>query len=138
MSSALAKSSGAIWHSAAAAFSTTCSGRVAPIIAEDTSCLRNTQASANWVKVTPASRSARIFTCCTAVNRGARNHRFGSMAPIDPWAARDSAGSGAPGLHLPVNTPWASGDQTIWPMPSSAQRGKIFFSGEGRSSEYCG
>jgi len=46
MSSALAKSSGAIWYSAAAAFSATCSGRVAPIIAEDTSCLRNTQASA--------------------------------------------------------------------------------------------
>ncbi len=46
MSSALAKSSDAIWYSAAAAFSATCSGRVAPIIAEDTSCLRNTQASA--------------------------------------------------------------------------------------------
>ena len=34
--------------------------------------------------------------------------------------------------------PWASGDQTIWPMPNSAQRGKISFSGFGQSKEYCG
>jgi len=95
MSSALAKSSGAIWYSAAAAFSATCLGRVAPIIAEDTSCLRNTQASANWAKLTPASLSAISFTCCTAVNRGLAATVSAALRPlthgrpgIPPAAAR--------------------------------------------------
>ena len=82
MSSALAKSSGAIWYSAAAAFSATCLGRVAPIIAEDTSCLRNTQASANWAKLTPASLSAISFTCCTAVNRGLAATVSAALRPL--------------------------------------------------------
>ena len=50
----------------------------------------------------------------------------------------DPAGGGASGLYLPVSTPWASGDQTIWPMPSSAQHGKISSCGKGQSIEYCG
>jgi hypothetical protein len=82
ISSARAKSSGATSRSAAAAFSVTCSGRLAPMIAEDTSCLRKTQASANWDKLKPVSLSAISFTCCTAVNTGARSHCFGSIAPM--------------------------------------------------------
>jgi hypothetical protein len=29
-------------------------------------------------------------------------------------AALESEGGGAPGRYLPVRTPWASGDHTIW------------------------
>ena len=38
--------------------------------------------------------------------------------PIEP-AARASAGGGSPRRYLPVSTPWASGDQTTWPIPCS-------------------
>ena len=53
------------------------------MIAEDTSCLRKTQASANWDKLKPVSLSDISFTCCTAANTGARSHYSGSIAPID-------------------------------------------------------
>ena len=51
---------------------------------------------------------------------------------------RLSAGAGSPGLYLPLSTPCASGEKTIWEMPFSAQSGMISTSGPRQSSEYCG
>ena len=42
------------------------------------------------------------------------------------------------GWYLPVRMPWASGDQTTWPMPSFSQRGTTSASITRHRSEYCG
>ena len=52
--------------------------------------------------------------------------------------AREPAGGGWPGRYLPVSTPCAIGDQTIWPMPSSSQVGTTSASMTRHSIEYCG
>jgi hypothetical protein len=39
---------------------------------------------------------------------------------------------------LPVSTPCAIGDQTIWPMPSRSQSGTTSASMTRHSMEYCG
>ncbi len=44
----------------------------------------------------------------------------------------------APGRYLPVSTPCAIGDQTIWDSPSSAQVGTTSPSITRQSIEYCG
>ena len=54
------------------------------------------------------------------------------------FAARESAGTFSPGLYLPVRTPWASGDQTIWLMPLASQSGITSASGLRHSAEYWG
>ena len=53
-------------------------------------------------------------------------------------AARESAGGGESGEYLPVRTPCASGDQTIWEIPFRAQSGITSRSGSRRRIEYCG
>ncbi len=58
--------------------------------------------------------------------------------PISSLAARESAGGCSPGRYLPVSTPWASGDQTIWEIPCSSQSRISSSSGLRQSSEYCG
>ena len=57
---------------------------------------------------------------------------------MESLAARVLAGGGASGSYLPVRTPCASGDQTIWETPLAAQIGMTFFSGRRQSREYCG
>ena len=51
------------------------------------------------------------------------------MGRSDSLAARESSGGCCPGRYLPVRMPCASGDQTIWPMPSAAQSGNTSRSG---------
>ena len=58
--------------------------------------------------------------------------------PIDWLAARESVGGGDPGSYFPVRTPWASGDHTMLPMPSSSHSGNTCFSGARYSIEYWG
>src|SRR3954454_716516 len=57
---------------------------------------------------------------------------------IDSDAARESSVGASPGLYLPVSTPCASGDQTIWEMPCSSQKGISSASGARQIIEYCG
>ena len=45
------------------------------------------------------------------------------LAPDFSSVAREPSGGGWPGWYLPVSTPCAIGDQTIWPSPSSSQVG---------------
>ena len=52
--------------------------------------------------------------------------------------AREPSGGCSPGLYLPVSAPWAIGDQTIWPMPSSSQVGTTSASMTRQSMLYCG
>ena len=59
-------------------------------------------------------------------------------APDFSSVAREPAGGGWPGRYLPVSTPCAIGDQTIWPMPSSSQVGTTSASMTRHSIEYCG
>src|ERR1700730_8259485 len=108
IASPFAKSSSATSLSAADAFSVTCLGSVAPIIAEDTSGRRSTQASANCDRERPASSATR-FTFCTASSVEGSSQCFGSMAPIVACVALEPPGNGALGRYLPVRTPCASG-----------------------------
>ena len=59
-------------------------------------------------------------------------------APPFSSVAREPSGSGWPGAYLPVSTPCAIGDQTIWPMPSSLLVGTTSDSITRQSMEYCG
>jgi hypothetical protein len=51
-------------------------------------------------------------------------------------AARELGGGACPGRYLPVSTPWASGDQTIWEMPLAAHNPNSSASGARQSIEY--
>ena len=53
-------------------------------------------------------------------------------------AARESGGGACPGRYLPVSTPWASGDQTIWEMPLAPHSPNSSASGARQSIEYWG
>ena len=108
----------------AAAFSWTCSGRLAPMIAEATLSIRRTQASASWAIVRPASSAIgrRPSTASSTLSR--------IRPPMKPFmlslAARESCGGAWPGWYLPVSTPWASGDHTICEIPFPfAQRDQL-------------
>jgi hypothetical protein len=46
-----------------------------------------------------------------------------SMKPESPVVAREPSGGWSPGRYLPVSTPWAIGDHTIWPIPRSRETG---------------
>ena len=59
-------------------------------------------------------------------------------APPLSSVAREPSGGCSPGLYLPVSAPWAIGDQTIWPMPSSWQVGTTSASMTRHSMLYCG
>ena len=59
-------------------------------------------------------------------------------APPFSSVARDPAGGSAPRLYLPVSTPCAIGENTIWLMPSSREAGTTSPSMTRQSIEYCG
>ena len=65
-------------------------------------------------------------------------NRLIMSAPPFSSVAREPAGGAWPGLYLPVSTPWAIGDQTIWETPSSRQVGTTSSSMTRQSMEYCG
>ncbi len=52
--------------------------------------------------------------------------------------ARVPSGGAWPGWYLPVSTPCAIGDQTIWETPSSSLTGTTSDSMTRHSIEYCG
>src|ERR1700680_653705 len=52
--------------------------------------------------------------------------------------ARDPAGGGLPGWYLPLSTPWAIGEKTIWPIPSCSPSGMISDSITRQIMLYCG
>ena len=52
--------------------------------------------------------------------------------------ALEPSGGGLPGWYLPVSTPWASGENTTWPMPSRSHSGSTSGSITRHSSEYWG
>ena len=83
----------------------------------------------------PFSRSARAVAPPGAID-SLSTRSFETF--ILSFANRLSAGSGSPGLYLPVSMPWASGDQTICEMPFAAVSGKTSTSGACHSMEYCG
>lgn len=58
--------------------------------------------------------------------------------PMESLAARDSAGTSTPGRYFPDNTPWASGDQTIYETSFAALSGMIFSSARRHNNEYWG
>ena len=58
--------------------------------------------------------------------------------PMLSLAARESLGGGSPGRYLPVSTPWASGDHTIWEICSRSHSSIRPRSGARHSIEYCG
>jgi hypothetical protein len=60
------------------------------------------------------------------------------FAPPFSSVARLPAGSSAPGLYLPVSTPCATGDQTIWLSPCCLLAGTTSCSMTRHSIEYCG
>src|SRR3954453_18615979 len=91
----------------APALSSTCSGRLAPTIAEATFGSCSTQASASCAGVSPSSSAIRS-SCCTR-SRSVWSLAESMNAFICSEVARLSAGGGPPGLYLPVRTPCASG-----------------------------
>ena len=58
--------------------------------------------------------------------------------PMLSLAARESAGGGSPGLYLPLSTPCASGDHTIWEICSRSHSGITSASGARQIIEYWG
>ena len=59
-------------------------------------------------------------------------------APPFSSVAREPSGGGWPGLYLPLSTPCAIGDHTIWETPSSSEVGTTSSSMTRQSMEYCG
>ncbi len=59
-------------------------------------------------------------------------------APPFSSVAREPSGGCWPGRYLPLSTPWAIGDQTIWETPSSRLVGTTSSSMTRQSIEYCG
>src|SRR3954451_5434592 len=53
-------------------------------------------------------------------------------------ASRGTFSTTASVVKPPVSTPWASGENTIWPMPSLSHNGKTLPSGRRHSIEYIG
>jgi hypothetical protein len=77
-------------RSAAAAFSASCSGRLAPTIAEAIFASRNTQASGNYASVQPAC-AAKGLSRSTAPRTPGFSHDW-IDCPIDSLVAREAAG----------------------------------------------
>ena len=96
----------------AAAFSSSCSGRLAPTMAEATFGSRSTQASANCDSVQPAS-CASGFSFCTASSISRPHPALDELAHRIAGGARVARRRPRPGRYLPDSTPCASGDQTI-------------------------
>ena len=91
------------------------------MIAEATSGRRSTQARASWDMLRPAS-SATGAGGPTATSV-ASSSSAPIVRPILRDVARDPGGGALSGWYLPVSTPSASGDQTIWEIPCLSHRG---------------
>ena len=89
----------------AAAFSSTCDGREAPTIAEATLGSRSTQASANWARLRPGFGGERLQPLAPP-RAPAGCSQAPSSRPSPRWWRGCRRGGGAPGLYLPVSTPW--------------------------------
>src|SRR5687768_11595619 len=117
--------------------SSICSGRLAPTIADETPGSRSTHASAICA-IVMSRRAAIGRSSCTVDRTSSRWRSSPQNLLISGLTAREFRGGGRPGRYFPVNTPCASGDQTIWPMPFAAQSGITSSSGSRHSMEYCG
>src|SRR4029453_8607747 len=115
LSTAVSTSSSRV-RPAAAQFSSICSGRVAPTIAEATFGSRSTHARASCAIDRPASAATTRRRSTASSTSSVR--KWPTNMPILRLAARLSGGRASPLRYLPVSTPWASGDQTTWPTPS--------------------
>src|SRR5580692_7280397 len=127
MDSAFRKRPESMTSPEAAVFSSTCSGLLAPTMAEATSGSRSTQASENCDRVQPASAATGLSFCTASSTCGLSQDCMN--CPMVSLPARESVGALAPGRYLPDNTPWASGDQTICEIFFVVQRGMTAFSG---------
>ncbi len=107
------------------------------MIAAETLSFCSTQATASCAIDRPAS-SASGTSLCTRVSTSSSRKRWIMSAPPFSSVAREPAGCSSPGLYLPVRTPWAMGDQTICPMPSSWLVGTTSSSMTRQSMEYWG
>ena len=87
--------------------------------------------------VSPAS-SAIGLSCCTPVRTSSDIQRSIIFEPPLESVARLPSGAGLPGWYLPLSTPCAIGDQTIWERPSSSDVGITSASMTRHSMEYCG
>ena len=117
--------------------SLTCSGRLAPMIADETLGFCSTQATASWAIDSPAcSASGSSFS--TRCSTSSCSQRLIILSPPFSSVAREPAGWSWPTRYLPVSTPCAIGDQTTWPMPSSSQVGTTSDSMTRHSRLYCG
>ena len=129
-----------VWASSAMpeaeALACTCSGRLAPTIAEATLGWRSTQASASCAIDSPRLSATGTRRCTASSTRSSISR---SMKPLMlSLAARESGGGCSPGRYLPVSTPWPSGDHTIWEISSRSHSGITSASGPRHSIEYCG
>src|SRR5690606_16287098 len=101
ISSSSARSSAVGVHVHACAFATTCSGRVAPAITDDTSGRDSSHENAATTSVTPRSRQ-------NAPNRSSASH--GAVSSRCGFTSTRRVPSGrAPREYLPVSRPSASG-----------------------------
>jgi len=97
----------------------------------------STQATASWAMVRSSS-SAIGLSLWTRSSTSSRRNRWIIRAPPLVSVARDPLGRSPPGRYLPVSTPCATGDQTIWETPSSRLAGITSASMTRHSIEYCG
>jgi len=107
------------------------------MIADATLEFCSTQATASCAMVRPAC-SASGLSRCTVVSTSSVRNCLMKFAPDFSSVARDPAGGGCPGRYLPVSTPCAIGDHTIWLIPSSSQVGTTSASMTRHNMEYCG
>ena len=83
----------------------------------------------------PAAQRRRRPAPARAPRRAAASS---SPRPRAPWPACPAGARSLPGRYLPVSTPWASGDHTIWPTPSFSHSGTTSASITRQISEYWG
>ena len=98
-----------VYSPLAPALSTTCSGRLAPMMTLDTSGRRRHQASASWLIEIPLADAMGSRVWILASNSWSSSPRPRNMFCCGS-AARLPSGSVAPGLYLPVSNPCASGE----------------------------
>ncbi len=107
------------------------------MIAVETLSFWRTQAMASCASESPASSaSGRSFW--TASRTSSFMKRLIMWAPPFSSVAREPSGGCCPGRYLPVSTPWAIGEKTIWPRPSSCEVGTMSCSMIRHRIEYCG
>ena len=109
--------------SAAAAFSSTCAGEVAPTIAVVTSGRRSVHAIARRASGTPRPSANGRSRSDDGEVLG-REEALATGAVPAPVAARDPPGRRRALRYLPVSTPCASGENASTPSPSRAHAGR--------------